>query len=74
MPNDLTLQLTPWELAEAEAESDVIDADLEGCGSPELPAASATPPETPAGSTTVTEAELAHAECESDLSHTEPAR
>ena len=74
MPNDHTPQLTSWELAEAEAESDLIDADLEGCGSQEIAPAFAAPQETPAGSTTVSEAELAHAECESDLSHAEPAR
>jgi hypothetical protein len=51
----------------------VIDADLEGCGSQEPPGASAAPRQTAAGSTALTDAEVAHAECESDLSQTEPA-
>jgi hypothetical protein len=68
MPNHPAPQLSPWELAEAEAESDVIDADLE------VPAASAARPQTPAGPTTATETELTQAEYESDLSHSDPDR
>jgi hypothetical protein len=60
--------LTPSELAEAEAASDVTDVDSAAAG----PGARgcAEVPARPAA----TDTELAYAESESDLSHSEPAR
>jgi hypothetical protein len=69
MPYENRPELKPWELAEAEAASDVTDADV---GRPAFGAATAAR-EVPARAT-ATDTELAHAECESDLSHSEPAR
>lgn len=68
MPFEQHPKPTPWELAEAEATSDMIDAEPVGDPGPARRAA-----EMPArpGATDI---ELAHAECESDLSHAEPAR
>ena len=68
MPHDHTL--TTIELAEAEAASDVIDLE----GASQLATASTPHAEPTALPTPVTETELAHAECDSDLSHAEPAR
>jgi len=72
VPHDQTTHLTNVELAEAEAASDVLDADLEGAR--ELRAAATARLETTALPAPVTETELAQAECDSDLSHAEPAR
>jgi hypothetical protein len=60
MPHENDQTLKPWELAEAEATSDVTDTALGAREVPVRPGANDT--------------ELAHAECESDLSHSEPAR
>jgi hypothetical protein len=68
MPHDRNPKPTPWELAEAEATSDMTDAEALGHGAVARRAA-----ETPARPG-ATDTELAHAECESDLSHAEPAR
>jgi hypothetical protein len=68
VPHEHTL--TNVELAEAEAASDVIDLE----GAAQLGTASTPHPEPTAMPAPVTETELAHAECESDLSHAEPAR
>ena len=72
MAHDLTPHLTHVELAEAEAASDVTDADVEGAQP--LGTASAAHAEPTALPESVTDTDLAHAECESDLSHAEPAR
>ncbi len=72
MTKDQTPNLQDWELAEAEAESDVIDADVEGLGAPALPATQAAPQEMPAGPAP-TETDLAQAEAASDVTHTDPA-
>jgi hypothetical protein len=70
MPHENDPKLKPWELAEAEASSDVTDADLvDGA----VRALGGAPREVPARPG-ATDTELAHAECESDLSHSEPAR
>ena len=65
--------LTPWELAEAEAEADVIDADLESCGAGAPHPAAVAPRLVIARATDITEVELAEAECEADLCHVDGA-
>jgi hypothetical protein len=72
MPQDQNQSLTQLELAEVEAASDVLDADLEGHRSSELPAATASPQAMPAGPAP-TETDLAQAEAASDVTHTDPA-
>jgi hypothetical protein len=62
-----TPNLTPGELAEAEASSDVTEA------APGAAARLHRPDEQPVRPS-ATETELAFAETESDLSHSEPAR
>jgi hypothetical protein len=62
-----------WERAEAEAEADVIDADLESCGARDLPAATVAARPALTLATVVSEADLAEAECVTDLSHVEDA-
>jgi hypothetical protein len=68
MPLDQNPKHMPWELAEAEATSDVTDTEAAGDGT--LGRRAAEMPARPGA----TDTELAHAECESDLSHSEPAR
>jgi hypothetical protein len=68
MPHENDQTLKPWELAEAEATSDVTDTDLVD-GTVRALGARDVPVRPGANDT-----ELAHAECESDLSHSEPAR
>jgi hypothetical protein len=62
-----------WERAEAEAEADVMDADLESCGARELPAATVAARQTLTPVAAVSEADLAEAESVTDLSHVEDA-
>ena len=69
MPHENQQTPKPWELAEAEAASDVTDADVVDGAVRALGASRAVPVRPRA-----TDTELAHAECESDLSHSEPAR
>jgi hypothetical protein len=69
MPHESHLKPTPCELAEAEAASDVTDAHV---GAPPLDTAAAAV-RAVAARPGATDTELAHAECESDLSHSEPA-
>ena len=69
MPHENRQTPKPWELAEAEATSDVTDADVGGAAPGAVSAAREMPVRPGA-----TDTELAHAECESDLSHSEPAR
>ncbi len=71
--DQLPAALTPWELAEAEAEADVIDADLESCGAGPLRAVAVAPRRIIARATAITEVELAEAECEADLCHVDGA-
>ena len=58
--------LRRWELAEAEAEADLIDADLERCGARD---AAPVRPLSLRRPTEITEADLAEAECVTDLTH-----
>jgi len=73
MPTDATngdldrTELTPLELAEAEAGSDLLDADVEGHGADAPPTAAL--PRTPVAPPAVGETEIAAAESQSDLSH-----
>ena len=60
-------ELTPLELAEAEAESDLLDADVEGHGADAPPTAAV--PEPPVAPPAIGETEIAAAESQSDLSH-----
>jgi hypothetical protein len=69
MPDENRPELKPWELAEAEAASDVTDADVR-----RPPFGAATAVRVVPARVSATDTELAHAECESDLSHSEPAR
>ena len=65
----LPTALTRWEQAEAEAEADLIDADLESCGADPGRAVAATPTRIVPRAAEVTEADLAEAECQADLCH-----
>ena len=65
--------LTRWEQAEAEAEADLIDADLEACGAPDLRAVVAAPRRILPRAVDVTEDDLAAAECTTDLCHVDDA-
>jgi hypothetical protein len=65
--------LARWELAEAEAEADLIDADLEACGAPDLHAVVAAPRRILPRTIDITEGELAAAECATDLCHVDDA-
>ena len=79
MPTDATdadrtrTGLTPSELAEAEAASDVLDADVEGLGA-EAPTPAQPPAERPLAPPAVGETEIAAAESQSDLSHVDAPR
>jgi len=64
----LPMALTRWELAEAEAEADLIDADLESCGADAVRAAAVAPRIIPRAAE-ITEGDLAEAECQADLCH-----
>jgi hypothetical protein len=65
----LPTALTRWEQAEAEAEADLIDADLESCGADPGRVVAATPTRIVPRAAEVTEADLAEAECQADLCH-----
>ena len=67
------IALTRWEQAEAEAAADLLDADLEACGSRDLPAVSVLPRRILPRATEITDGELAAAECAADLSHVDDA-
>jgi hypothetical protein len=62
-----------WVHAEAEAEADLIDADLESSGAREIRLATVATRSFLRTSTELTDADLAEAECESDLSHVDHA-
>jgi hypothetical protein len=66
------MTLTRWEQAEAEAEADLIDADLESCGVRTLRAV-AVEPRGIVARATISDDELAEAESEADLSHVDHA-
>ena len=61
--------LTPWEQAEAEAEADLIDADLESCGAGALRTVAVAPRPITRPAAEITEGDLAEAECQADLCH-----
>jgi hypothetical protein len=65
--------LTRWEQAEAEAEADLIDADLESCGARDLYAVVAVPRPILPRAVDITEGDLAAAECATDLCHVDDA-
>jgi hypothetical protein len=67
-PLELLTATERWERAEAEAEADVLDADLESCGADAPALTIARGPEV-LRPTPVTEADLVEAECETDLIH-----
>jgi hypothetical protein len=64
----LPMALTRWELAEAEAEADLIDADLETCGADAVRAVAVAPRIIPRAAE-ITEGDLAEAECRADVCH-----
>ena len=63
------MALTRWEQAEAEAEADVIDADLESCGADAVPAVAVAPRRIIPRAAEISEGDLAEAECQADLCH-----
>ena len=63
------MALTRWEQAEAEAEADLIDADLESCGADALRAVAVAPRRIIPRAAEITEDDLAEAECQADLCH-----
>ena len=67
----LPVALLPWEEAEAEAEADVLDADLEACGMVSMRAVA--PRRIVARPAQITEFDLAEAECVADLCHVDDA-
>jgi hypothetical protein len=66
------MRLLPWEQAEAEAEADVLDADLESCGT-SVRAATVSARHIVSLPAEITEFDLAEAECEADLCHVDDA-
>ena len=70
---DPPTSLTRWEQAEAEAEADLIDADLEACGAPDLYTVVAVPRRIIPRTIDITEDDLAAAECATDLCHVDDA-
>ena len=68
MTHDHNHELTPSELAEAEATRDLADLDPDDVG--RVARRAAEMPLHPA----VSDTDLAHADCDSDLSHSEPPR
>ena len=66
--------LEPWERVEADAEADLLDADVERCGAPaHRNGVAAVARELIAPAIVLSEVELAEAECELDLVHVEAA-
>ena len=65
--------LARWEQAEAEAEADLLDADLEACGAPDPHAVVVAPRRILPRTIDITEDELAAAECATDLCHVDDA-
>jgi hypothetical protein len=68
----LPVALLPWEQAEAEAEADLLDADVEACGRVTMRVAAAARHVVPCP-VEITEFDLAEAECEADLCHVDDA-
>jgi len=65
----LPTALARWEQAEAEAEADLIDADLESCGADPVQGVAVAPTRIVPRAAEVTEGDLAEAECQPDLCH-----
>jgi hypothetical protein len=65
--------LEPWERVEADAEADLLDADVERCGAPAYRNGAAVVRVPIAPAIVLSEVELAEAECELDLVHVEAA-
>jgi hypothetical protein len=75
MPSEHKRQagLEPWERVEADAEADLLDADVERCGAPAFRNGAVPVPELIRPVIALSEADLAEAECERDLAHVEAA-
>jgi hypothetical protein len=65
--------LEPWERVEADAEEDLLDADVERCGAPAFGNGSVAVRALIRPVTALSEADLAEAECERDLAQVEAA-
>jgi hypothetical protein len=63
--------LEPWERVEADAEADLLDADVERCGAPAYRNGAAVVRELITPAIALSEVELAEAECELDLVYVE---
>jgi hypothetical protein len=75
MPNEHKRHagLEPWEGVEADAEADLLDADVERCGAPFAGAGTVAVRGSAGPAIVLSDADLAEAECERDLAHVEAA-
>jgi hypothetical protein len=65
--------LEPWERAEADAEADLLDADVERCGAPAYRNGAVVVRELITPAIALSDVELAEAECERDVAYVEAA-
>lgn len=75
MPNEHKRHagLEPWERVEADAEADLLDADVERCGAPAFRNGAVVVRELIRPAAALSEVELAEAECARDLVYVEAA-